>query len=703
MPSSHVLALRAGAIITGVSALVTPLPTAYAALAWVPAVAAMHLPSSERLTAWLPVLGHAASQWMIAHAYYPWTAWALTAQHLSLIGVAAGLSVIVGAITTLKIAHDNGSFSRFGGPSATGHGEHGTAHWRPMSGFGGIQDGYELWMPPKTKPSLKPAPTPTSLRWPRAETMLPPAVRTSPVADRIAEDYHHGIVPPAPPTVTRPPEPYRPSGLVVGLVREKPTQGAWVLSRDEHSLVIGSTGAGKTRRLILPTIGITGLARRESLLISDPKGEVYSHTAGWLRAQGYQIRRVDLIDPTRGHRFNPLIGVIDALQAGDWSTGPSIAQDIAQILVDGQPDSNQTSKDPFWPQTEMGLITAIILALAEWAPQPEAHLFSAFSVLAESPDGSQTDAWFADATRYPPGHAGKLAYSATQAAGKAEQTRAGIFTGAMGALRLFADPQIAWMTAESDHDLSAIGREPTATYLIVPWENPSRWSIAGLYLSLTIRALARLADHHGGKLPVPVHFLLDEFGNFPAIPGFASLITVARSLGIRFTLAVQALEQLQNKYPKAHETIRSNTSTWIFLKTQDDKTAQTLSGMMGEYTLSKSGTTMPKIDFFSTSVPGSATESTQLAGRALATKDEILRWPQSQSLILQAGFAPARLPLPDLSQWHPIFPEILQRHEDSVPPSQRPAAPPLWDLDAEGETTDTPRPTSHDFGGLFRA
>jgi len=254
-----------------VSALITPLPTAYASLAWHPSLVVMHLPSSQRLGAWLPALGHAAQAWMVNHAYLPWTAWSLTAQHLSLIGIAAGLSSLIGIGMTVKILHDNGSVSRFGGPAATGHGEHGTAHWRPMSGTGGIQEGYALWLPPKPKP--QPKPQPASLPRPSAELMLPP--NPSVVAAKIAEDYHHGIEPPAHPKAQRPPEPYRPSGLVVGLAREKPSQGAWVLSRDEHAVVIGSPGSGKTRRLLLPTLGVVGTGRRESLIMfSHHRGPV---------------------------------------------------------------------------------------------------------------------------------------------------------------------------------------------------------------------------------------------------------------------------------------------------------------------------------------------------------------------------------------------------------------------------------------------
>ena len=228
MASDHMLALRAGAIVAGVSALITPLPTAYAALAWNPSLAVLRLPSSRRLTAWLPALGHTAQAWMTNHAYYPWTAWMLTAQHVSLIAIAAGLSSLIGLGMTVKIARDNGSFSRFGGPAATGHGEHGTAHWRPMSGIGGVQEGFALWLPPK--PAKPPKPQPESLPRPNAELMLPP--NPSVVAAKIAEDYHRGIEPPPNPKARRPPEPYRPSGLMVGLAAQKPSQGAWTLARD---------------------------------------------------------------------------------------------------------------------------------------------------------------------------------------------------------------------------------------------------------------------------------------------------------------------------------------------------------------------------------------------------------------------------------------------------------------------------------------
>ncbi|MHB1957303.1 MAG: hypothetical protein ACYCOU_26605, partial [Sulfobacillus sp.] len=149
MPEALKAGLKAGAIIGGASTILTALPTGYASLVWPAAKKVMALQSSQRLTGWLPALGHAMAQGGTLHAYYPWTAWILTAQHPVLIGVALGLSSLIGLLAGLKIAHDNGGFSLFGGPSATGKGEHGTAHWRPFSGSGGIQEGYATWIPPK--------------------------------------------------------------------------------------------------------------------------------------------------------------------------------------------------------------------------------------------------------------------------------------------------------------------------------------------------------------------------------------------------------------------------------------------------------------------------------------------------------------------------------------------------------------------------
>ena len=636
----------------------------------------MALPQSERYARWLPALGQASHLWMADRAYDPWNAWMQVAHDPAVALSLAGATVVLGLVVGVVTAHPKNPFSRWGGPHATGKGEHGSAHWRPMHGPQGLTGpkGYAVWRPPQV------------LRRPKHQQALPPpsgqvlgpidgrpVATPSAVAERIAAEYYQER--------HRQQSANQPSGLVIGLVGDRPQRGAYVVAGDEHSLVIGLTGAGKSRRLYLPTIGVIGTGRRESLIVADVKGELYQHTAGWLRSQGYAVRRIDLRQHPNADstRFNPLAPIQAALERGDWSVATAMARSVAQMLVRG---SNAQPKDPFWERAEIGLIVALILAHAEYAAPEQNTLYSVYSSL--SLPFEVLDAWFTDRKRYPPGHPTALAYSAVHSAGDAPETLGGILTGAQGALELFGLTEIAHLTSAQDGDPAEAGQALTATFLVVPWQDDSRYPIVSLYLAQTIQALATAAEQNRarpGKLAMPVHFLLDEFGNFPAIPGFATIITTARSAGMRFTMAVQSPEQIEEKYEKGGQTILENARTWVFLATNGHKTADLISQMCGEYTLEQSGMTLPKTSFWSSAAVASASENTQLHGRRLVTPDEVRRWPLIESLVLQAGFAPARLPLPDLSAWHTIFPAIQRPMPDPDPAPPRPY-PPIWPLAA---------------------
>ena len=634
------------------------------------------LPQSQRYARWLPAIGQASHHWMVNHAYYPWNAWVQVAHDPGLASALAGVTVALGLVVGAVTAHPKNPFSRWGGPHATGKGEHGSAHWRPVHGPQGLTGprGYAVWMPPKVPRRPK---NQQALPPPSGHVLGPiddrPIALPSSVAERIAAEYYQER--------HRQQPAQQPSGLVIGLVGDRPQRGAYVVNGDEHSLVVGLTGAGKSRRLYLPTIGVIGTGRRESLIVADVKGELYQHTAGWLRSQGYAVRRIDLRQHPNADatRFNPLAPIQAALERGDWSVATAMARSVAQMLVRG---SNAQPKDPFWERAEIGLMVALVLAHAEYAAPEQNTLYSVYTAL--SLPFAVLDAWFTDPQRYPLGHPTTLAYSAVHSAGDAPETLGGIRTGAQGALELFSLTEIAHLTSAQDGDLAEPGQTLTATFLVVPWQDDSRYPIVSLYLAQTIQALATAAEQNRerpGKLAVPVHFLLDEFGNFPAISGFATIITTARSAGMRFTMAVQSPEQIEEKYEKGGQTIIENARTWVFLATNGHKTADLISQMCGEYTLEQSGLTLPKTSFWSSATVANASENTQLHGRRLVTPDEVRRWPLTESLILQAGFAPARLPLPDLSAWHTIFPGIQRPVPDQDPGPPRPY-PPIWPLAA---------------------
>lgn len=172
----------------------------------------------------------------------------------------------------------------------------------------------------------------------------------------------------------------------------------------------------------------------------------------------------------------------------------------------------------------------------------------------------------------------------------AGNTRSGVTSTATAQMRLWADPAVAWLTAAQDHGLDAPGRERMAVFLVIPDERKTRYPLATLYVSQVHQALTALAGRSpGGRLPVRVNFLLDEFGNLPAVPDFDTRITVAGGRGMRFLLAVQDLAQLRKHYRESAATITGNCATWLYLSTSDVETARVVSARTGQYTVRTEG------------------------------------------------------------------------------------------------------------------
>ena len=440
------------------------------------------------------------------------------------------------------------------------------------------------------------------------------------------------------------------AGVVVG----SHGKHAW-LTRPEvgnpHVLLIGATRSGKSRRVILPTIWAIGHAG-DSLIATDPKGELYAHTARWLKERGYTVIRLDLHRPTAGHRWNPLAAIEAAKEAGDVEEAVRLAWELGHVLTS---DSAGVS-DPIWPQAEQSLIAALALAVVWEAPAGARHLLSAYRMLTTlgADGGEELDAWF---HRLPPGHPARDAYGT--AALSESRTRSSIYTGTAARLRLWSETGVAWLTAASDHDPADAGRRPTAIFLVLPDEAGARRLIAALYITQAYAALAALARDHGGKTPVPVWWLLDEAGNIGAVPGLPEKLTVGAGRGQRFLLAVQSLAQLQQLYGRDAETIVGNCDTWLYLRTADLDTARLISAKTGQYTVRTLARSRGR---------QGASESEGVTPRALLLPDEVLRWPLGRALLLQAGEHAAQLPLADLSAW----PAASQNLTPEAPPTPAP-------------------------------
>lgn len=425
-----------------------------------------------------------------------------------------------------------------------------------------------------------------------------------------------------------------------GIVTGSKGNTAWLTKPEvgnPHVIVIGATRSGKTRRVILPSIwsiGHTG----QSMVVTDPKGELHAHTATWLQEKGYEVVLLDLLQPSRGNRWNPLTAVDTAYTAGNTEEATRLAWEIANILA----FSHGPGSDPMWPQAEESLIAALCLATVAEAPPGTKHMGTAYRLLTQlgSRGGESLDTWIEGLAH---DHPARLAYGT--AALSESRTRSGIYTGTAAKLRLWGEQGIAWLCAESDHDPAQAGLKPMAIFILMPDEAGARRNIASLYVNQAYASLAGIARQHGGKLPVPVWFLLDEFGNVGKLPGLAEKLTVAAGRNIRFLLAVQAVAQIAAVYGReTAEIVLGNADTWLYLRTADLDTARVISAKAGQYTV-RTFSKQHRAGVAATSASEGAT------ARALLTPDEVLRWPMGQTLLLQAGEYPARLPLQDLSMW----------------------------------------------------
>ncbi|WP_019123867.1 VirD4-like conjugal transfer protein, CD1115 family, partial [Brevibacillus massiliensis] len=432
-------------------------------------------------------------------------------------------------------------------------------------------------------------------------------------------------------------EPPQQTGLVIGMKRvDRKRLKVWQITRDGHNLIIGATRSGKSRRLVLPSIW--AIAKKgESMILSDPKGELYARSHKYLREHGYEVVMLDFRNPKRGNYWNLMEPINRAIQEGDYSRASEAAWDIAHTIV----HQKLFTGDPIWPNGQESVIAALMLAVSTEADREEQkHLSSVYSLLAEMgetilmEDGTEYNALLSYLKRLPLRHIARTTLATARVS--PEKMRASFLGGATVDLRLFADPAIARMTSKQDHDLSGPGKRKTAVFMIIPDEKSTRHVLATLYVSQTYEALVQLANEHHGRLPIRVHYLLDEFGNLPPITDFGTKITVSAGRGILFDLIVQDLGQIKKKYKDEESTIIGNCQTWIYLLTRDFDTAKKLSDMTGKYTVA---TQSQSANVQTKSI--SSGFSSGLTSRPLLMPDEILRFPEDQALVLQARQFPA--------------------------------------------------------------
>lgn len=436
-----------------------------------------------------------------------------------------------------------------------------------------------------------------------------------------------------------------PSNCGLVLEMEKSYKGELIryVGDNVHSIILGSTGAGKTRRILLQTIWLQILAGR-SAVVSDVKGEIFYYTSQFAQSRGYRTLAFDLRNPEKSIRYNFLQPILNALERNDQAKAIDYTWDLVSVLVGEQ------KGEPLWYNGETATIAAAILCVAMEAEEQYRNLTNVYYFLAymcmPHPETQKVPLSYYLQT-LPDDHPAKTVFAMAQVS--AERTRASFYTSALGTLRLFTNPNVAAMTAVSDFDLRDIGREKTLLYMMIPDEKKTLYPLASLLIQQLYIAQVEVANENGLVLPVPTDYDLDEIGNFPVIPILENIASAGRSRGVRMNLVIQDYQQMETRYKESFETIKTCCQVKVLLKTDNPKTLKEIKESLGQYTVevtsaSTSTNTGKRAD-------ANYSTSSNMTGRDLLTVEELMRVKYPYALVMKTGEHPRITCLPDLSQY----------------------------------------------------
>lgn len=357
---------------------------------------------------------------------------------------------------------------------------------------------------------------------------------------------------------------------------------------DSHTLVIGPTGSKKSRLVIMPLVRILASAG-ESMIISDPKAEIYNRTAAYLGKNDYTIFVLNLRSPMHGQCWNPLSIPYDFFLKGEIDKACEFVNDIAENII----NADKSNKDPFWDNSAGSFFFGLVLLLFKYCKefnkgQEHIHIGNVIklrnTLIPGSGKGKNNRLWeYAKADSI-------ISSALIGTVETANETKAGILSVFDQKMRMFSiQPNLLDMLANNDIDLDMIGKRPTAVYLIVPDEKTGYHGLVSLFIKQSYEYMIYKAQlptkqdgFHVGTLNTRVNYVLDEFSSLPTIRDFPAMITAARSRNIRFDLVIQSKHQLIQRYGDETDTIQTNCNNWIFLTSREIQLLEEISSMCGK-------------------------------------------------------------------------------------------------------------------------
>lgn len=486
---------------------------------------------------------------------------------------------------------------------------------------------------------------------------------------------------------------FKKDGIVIRAEAESNNKDILVnMYKPIHTLVVGTTGSGKTEGFVFPTINIwTKCASKPSIFVSDPKGELYGKTSNAARKNGYRVVCIDLRHPYSSIRWNPLTKAYDLFQrslhlekevkkfiggqpnpkeyklmkedyGNEWFAFNGVAypnetylkqdllatkselkmeaeRELTEIAMALRPIENQ--HDPSWEKGAQGFIEGFLNAMLEESEFPERTgmnrdkfcLYNLAQITSYKDTGEDN---YVTLKNYAQGRSrdSKVLPLVSTALFNAAGTTKSYMGFVTESMKLFQDMGINYLTSKNELDLTRFAYEPTIVYFIVPDEDKTRHGLATIFISQLYKQLIAEAvkcNPADPALPKNVYFLLDEFANIPKIPNFDSLITVGRSRKIFFCIVVQSFTQLDGLYgEKEANTIRDNCNIKIFIGTDDQKTKEAFSKYCGDISLEIKSKSKSTD---SKGENGGSNISSQTKQRPLIYPDELGRLPQETCIV----------------------------------------------------------------------
>lgn len=397
---------------------------------------------------------------------------------------------------------------------------------------------------------------------------------------------------------------------------------------NRHTAIFGASGTMKSRAIIRNSL-FQAIRRGESVLVSDPKNELYNDMSELFRQNGYEVKVFNLVDPMHSDTWNCMAGLGDDTM---------MAQVLTNVIIG---NTSAGKSDHFWDNGEANLLKAMIMlvSMSKTRTEDQKNLAEVYWTLIGNGEKDIAKMF----NRLDLNHPARASYNLY--AQSSESVRSGILLGLGTRLQVLQNRAVTRLISGNDIDLTAPGKRKCAYFIILSDQEASMAFLSSLFFSFLFIKLTRFADNSpGGHCPVPVNLILDEFNNIGRIGGspdgsdFARSLSVIRSRDIRVTLAVQSLGQLQNRYPNnLWAEIIGNCDIQLMLGCTDDVTASYISTRSGEMSIQVESTMTTKQTVALAQVIPQYRESQGHGKRKLLTPDEVLRLPHTEMLVIIRG------------------------------------------------------------------